>query len=84
MRLRVLAYGLGALGLAGLILATDPAAAAKTKMGCEVGKEVWNATAGKCEAGRSKYARMAASKPAKKAAKKAAPAAKGKPAEKTK
>ena len=84
MRLRVLAYGLGALGLAGLVLATDPASAAKSKMGCEIGKEVWNATAGKCVAGKSKYARMAASKSAKKAAKKAAPAAKGAPAAKTK
>jgi hypothetical protein len=75
MRLAVLAYGLGALALTGLVYSSDPAAAAKTKMGCERGKEVWNASAGKCVAGKSKYAKMAASKPAKKAAK-GAPAAK--------
>jgi hypothetical protein len=84
MRLHVLAYGLGALGLAGLVLASEPATAAKTKMGCEIGKEVWNATDGKCVPGKSKYAKMVASKTAKKAAKKAAPAAKSTPADKTK
>jgi hypothetical protein len=46
-------------------------------MGCEVGKQVWNATLGRCEAGRSKYAAMSARKAGKKgaAAKKAAPKA---------
>jgi hypothetical protein len=38
-------------------------------MGCERGKEVWNATSGKCEKGKPKKA-------AKTAAKKAAPAKK--------
>jgi hypothetical protein len=33
-----------------------PAAAAKSKMGCEIGKEVWNASSGKCEPGQSKWA----------------------------
>ena len=49
-------------------------------MGCERGKEVWNAPAGKCVPGKSKYAKMAATKTAKKAAKKA-PAAKAAPKE---
>jgi hypothetical protein len=71
MRLIVLACGLGVLALAGATFSSDPAAAAKTKMGCERGKQVWNATAGKCEARK-------AGKPAKKAAK----AAKSAPAKK--
>jgi hypothetical protein len=70
MRLVVLACGLGVLALAGATFSSDPAAAAKTKMGCERGKQAWNATAGKCEARK-------AGKPAKKAAKaKSAPAKK--------
>ena len=81
MRNMIVALALGAFAMGALV---QPAAAAKSKMGCEIGKEVWNATAGKCVAGKSKYARMAASKSAKKAAKKAAPAAKGAPAAKTK
>src|SRR5688572_12124597 len=78
MRLSVLACSLGAIALTGLAYSSDPAAAAKTKMGCERGKEVWSAPAGKCVAGKSKYTKVAASKPAKKAAKKA-PAAKAAP-----
>jgi hypothetical protein len=66
MRLSVLAYGLGALGLAGLVFAADPAAAAKSKMGCERGKEVWDAGAGKCMAGKPKAKKAAAKAPAKK------------------
>jgi hypothetical protein len=73
MRLVILA--LGAVALAGVALSPGPASAAKSKMGCEVGKEVWNATSGRCEAGRSKYAGVSARKPAKKNA----PAAKGAP-----
>ena len=34
-----------------------PADAAKSKMGCEIGSEVWNAGAGKCEPGASKWKR---------------------------
>ena len=56
---------MGALGLAGLIFAADPAAAAKSKMGCERGKERWDANAGKCVPGKAK------AKTAKKAAAKA-------------
>jgi hypothetical protein len=69
MRLSILACGLGALALAGFVYGSDPAEAAKSKMGCERGKEVWNATSGKCEKGKPKKA-------AKTAAKKAAPAKK--------
>jgi hypothetical protein len=79
MRLSVLACSLGAIALVGMAYSSDPATAAKTKMGCERGKEVWSASAGKCVAGKSKYTKTAASK-AKKAAKKA-PAAKAAPAE---
>src|SRR5262249_8803841 len=59
MRLVVPALGLTALALVGFMVPSGPASAAKTKMGCEVGKEVWNATAGKCEAGKSKYNKIA-------------------------
>lgn len=81
MRLAVLACGLGALALTALVYPSDPATAAKSKMGCERGKEVWSATAGKCVSGKSKYAKMATSKAAKKKAGKSAPAAKSAPAE---
>jgi hypothetical protein len=68
MRLSVLACGLGALALAGFVYGSDPAAAAKSKMGCERGKEIWNATTGKCVAGKPKKYKVAAKKaaPAKK------------------
>jgi hypothetical protein len=66
---------LGALALVGFA-ASEPASAAKSKMGCTVGKQVWNATTGTCVAGKSKYAGMA--KPAKKAASKAKGKAKAK------
>jgi hypothetical protein len=57
-----------ALSLAGFAacLSAAPASAAKTKMGCEKGKQVWSASDGKCVAGKSKYAGKVASKPAKK------------------
>ena len=70
MRLTVLAWGLGVLALAGATFSSEPAEAAKTKMGCERGKQVWNAADGKCVPRTAK-----AGKPAKKAAK-AAPAKK--------
>src|SRR4030095_10506256 len=68
MRVTVAASALCVLGLVGLGFVSEPADAAKTKMGCERGKQVWNATTGQCVAGKSKYTRVAASKPPKKAA----------------
>jgi hypothetical protein len=52
-------------GFAASVL-VQPASAAKTKMGCEVGKQVWSGSEGKCVAGKSKYAGKTASKSAKK------------------
>jgi hypothetical protein len=66
--MRVVVVALGALALACLVASSEPASAAKTKMGCERGKQVWNATLGQCVAGKSKYAAMA-----RKSAKKGAP-----------
>ena len=60
MRAMIVAIGLAALA-AGVL--AQPAAAKKSKMGCEVGKEIWDASIGKCVAG--KYSK----KPAKKAKK---------------
>lgn len=71
MRLVVPALGLSALALVAFMVPSGPASAAKSKMGCEVGKQVWNATLGRCEAGKSKYTKIA-----RKAGKKAAPKAK--------
>ncbi len=73
--MRFVVVALGALALVGIAASAGPASAAKTKMGCERGKQVWNATLGRCEAGRSKYAGVSARKPAKKGA----PAAKAAP-----
>jgi hypothetical protein len=73
--MRLVIVALGALALIGIAAPEGPASAAKTKMGCEVGKEVWNATLGRCEPGRSKYYRPLTRKPGKKAA----PAAKAAP-----
>jgi hypothetical protein len=47
---------LGLVALAAVSF-TQPAAAKKSKMGCEIGKEIWDASAGKCIPG--KYARKA-------------------------
>jgi hypothetical protein len=57
------------LGLAAIVaaLAIHPADAAKSKMGCEKGKEMWSAADGKCVPGVSKYSKMTAKKSAKKA-----------------
>jgi len=66
--MRLMVVALSTLALAGLVASSGPATAAKTKMGCERGKQVWNAALGRCVAGKSKYARTAARKPAKKAA----------------
>ena len=62
MRSMIVAIGLAALAVG---LFVQPAAAKKSKMGCEVGKEVWDAAEGKCVAG--KYTRKTA-KRSKKAA----------------
>ena len=67
MRFVGVVCGLGALALAGLVYSAEPADAAKSKMGCERGKERWNAAVGKCEAGKAKpAAKKAAAKPAAK------------------
>jgi hypothetical protein len=66
--MRLVVVALGALALVGIAAPVGPASAAKTKMGCEVGKEVWNATLGRCEAGRSKYYKAMPRKAGKKAA----------------
>ena len=49
MRALIIAVGLAALA-AGVL--SQPAAAKKSKMGCEIGKEIWDASAGKCVAGK--------------------------------
>ena len=54
MRMMIVAIGLAALA-AGML--PQPAAAKKSKMGCEVGKEYWDATQGKCVAGTKKSAK---------------------------
>jgi hypothetical protein len=65
MRSMIVAMGLAAFAIGALV---EPAAAAKTKMGCEKGKEIWNAAEGKCVPGR--YSNKSSGKAAK--AKKAA------------
>jgi len=49
MRSMIVAIGLAALVVGSFV---QPAAAKKSKMGCEVGKEVWDAAEGKCVAGK--------------------------------
>jgi hypothetical protein len=56
--MRSLFVALGVAGVAGMLF-VQPAAAAKTKMGCVIGKEVWDASQGKCVAGKPKHSRMA-------------------------
>lgn len=57
MRSAIIVFGLAAFAVGSLV---HPATAAKTKMGCEVGKEKWDASAGKCVPGT--YAKKSASK----------------------
>jgi len=57
MRSMIVAIGLAALAIGVLV---QPAAAKKSKMGCEVGKEIWDAAQGKCVAG--KYTKKTAKK----------------------
>ena len=49
MRSMIIAAGLVAIA-AGLF--AHPAAAKKSKMGCEIGKEYWDAASGKCMPGK--------------------------------
>jgi hypothetical protein len=51
MRSMMVAIGLAVLGAS---LMAQPAAAKKSKMGCEIGKEVWDAGQGKCVPGTGK------------------------------
>ena len=68
MRIMIVAIGLAAIGLSASV---EPAAAAKSKMGCEIGSEVWSAADGKCVPGKPKYTKSSTAKaPAKKPAKK--------------
>ena len=55
MRSMIVAIGLAALAVGSFV---QPAVAKKSKLGCEVGKEVWDAAEGKCVAG--KYTRKTA------------------------
>lgn len=67
MRIMMVAAGLAAFALA---VAIEPAAAAKSKMGCEIGSEVWSAADGKCVPGKPKYTKKSTAKAVKKAPKK--------------
>jgi hypothetical protein len=72
MRFVFPALGLSVLALVGFMAASEPASAAKSKMGCQVGKEVWDAGAGRCVPGKGK------AKAKKSGKKKTAAKAKGK------
>jgi hypothetical protein len=60
MRSMIVAIGMTAFVAASFV---QPAAAAQSKMGCEIGKEVWNAADGKCVPG--KYTKKSSGKAAK-------------------
>jgi hypothetical protein len=49
MRSMIVAIGLAAFAVGAFV---QPAAAKKSKMGCEMGRERWDATEGKCVSGR--------------------------------
>jgi hypothetical protein len=55
MRFVMVACGVGALALAGMAYQAAPVEAAKSKMGCMLGKEKWDSGTGKCVPGKSKY-----------------------------
>ncbi len=57
MRSMIVAVGLAAL-MAGAMVPS--AQAKKSKMGCEIGKEIWDASQGKCVPG--KYSKKSAKK----------------------
>lgn len=84
MRMVILASVLSVLALGALVASPGSATAAKSKMGCNTGTEIWNAALGKCEPGEPKYKRKtdAAKQPAAKmtAVAKKAPAEKKAPA----
>jgi hypothetical protein len=67
MRSMIIALA-AAFAIGTLAMPADRAVAAKSKKGCEVGKEIWNAVEGKCVPG--KYAKKSAKKTAKTPAKK--------------
>jgi hypothetical protein len=52
-----------AMAVAGWLV--QPAAADKSKMGCEIGTEVWSASEGKCLPGTPKYPKRAPKTPSK-------------------
>ena len=70
MRMGIIASILGAFALAFTAVSTEPAEAAKTKKGCVIGAQKWDAVQGKCVASKGK------AKAAKKMAAKKAPAKK--------
>ncbi len=85
MRFMMLALAAGGIALAAAAGGSGTASAQKSKMGCEKGAEVWDASAGRCVPGQSKWRKQPAPQPAAapEPAKKA-PAKKGKaPAKKT-
>lgn len=51
MRSMIVAFALAAFAMGAMV---HPATAAKSKMGCEIGKEVWDAKEGKCVPGAPK------------------------------
>jgi len=64
MRAMIIAMAVAALAVGTIVY---PAAATKSKMGCEIGKETWDASAGKCVPGTSKWSKKSSGKTAKKA-----------------
>lgn len=80
MRMAILASVLSVLVLGALVASPGSATAAKSKMGCNTGTEIWNAALGKCEPGAPKYKRKTDA--AKQAVAKKAPAEKRTPAAK--
>lgn len=49
MRSTIIAIGAAAVAA---VMLVQPAAAKKSKMGCEIGSEVWDASQGKCVPGK--------------------------------
>jgi hypothetical protein len=92
MRLFILAATAGVMAVSAAVVSPGPAAADKSRMGCDTATEVWDAALGKCAPGTPKYKRRSAEPvktaadakkapaPKKAAAAKKAPAAKKTPA----
>lgn len=57
MRSTIIAIGAAAVAA---VMLVQPAAAKKSKMGCEIGSEIWDASQGKCVPG--KHSKKAAKK----------------------